>query len=322
LIHVVLAAVLLLAGTATLATAQPFSSSRHDNHDDHGDDGERGIYPLAGMDPTLPTTDLEPLRDLLDGASVVGLGETIHTSGGFYIMKDRIFRFLVEKMGFRAFGFETPWDFASPATNYVETCQGTADNARKGLLGVWQSTEVRDLLQWMCDWNQAHPHDKVHFFGFDIQEPGFHGPALLAFLDRIGLPADDARVTGVQTCYGVTDFPDEVADADYQTCKQALADLGTLFQSQRQQIIHQTSRDDLDWADLRRVDLDAWEDESYWLTRDVNRALTARDTGMAYTMEKIRELRYGPIKTALWPTTIISKRIPSTPTASPAWARC
>jgi len=293
-VHVFFAAILLLAGlTANLAAAQPFRSASRS-------DSERGIHQLAGTDPSLSTTDLEPLRHLLDGASIVGLGETVHTNGGFYLMKDRIFRYLVETMGFRAFGFETPWDFASRATNYVETCQGTADDARKGLLGVWQATEVRDLLQWMCDWNQAHPHDKVHFFGFDIQEPGFHGPALLAFLDRIGLPADDARVTGVQACYGVTDFPDEVSDADYQTCKQALAGIGTLFNTQRQQIIHQTSRDDLDWADLRRVDLDGWEDESYWLTRDTYRALSSRDTAMAYTFEKIRDLRYGPVKTALW----------------------
>jgi erythromycin esterase len=290
LVHVMLAAVLLLAGlTTNPAAAQPFQS-----------DAQRGIYQLAGTDPNLPTTDLEPLRNLLDGASVVGLGESVHTSGGFYLMKDRVFRFLVETMGFRAFGFETPWDFASRATNFVETCQGTADDARKGLLGVWQATEVRDLLQWMCDWNQAHPKDKVHFFGFDIQEPGFHGPALLAFLDRIGLPAGDPRVTGVQTCYGVTDFPDEVSDSDAQICKQALADIGTLFKTQRQQIIHQTSRDDLDWADLRRVDLDAWEDDVYWSTRDLSKSLSARDTGMAYTFEKVRELRYGPIKTVLW----------------------
>jgi erythromycin esterase-like protein len=52
---------------------------------------------------------LEPLKGIIGKASVVGLGESIHTSGGFYRMKHRVFRFLVEKMGFRAFAIESPW---------------------------------------------------------------------------------------------------------------------------------------------------------------------------------------------------------------------
>ena len=43
-----------------------------------------GVYKLAGSEPGLPTGDLEPLRKLIGKASVVGLGESIHTSGGYY----------------------------------------------------------------------------------------------------------------------------------------------------------------------------------------------------------------------------------------------
>ncbi|HSF42349.1 MAG TPA: erythromycin esterase family protein, partial [Thermoanaerobaculia bacterium] len=72
-----------------------------------------GVWRLPhGNDPTLPLDDLEPLRSLIGKATVVGLGETIHTSGGYYRMKHRAFRFLVEKMGFRVFAFESPWENA------------------------------------------------------------------------------------------------------------------------------------------------------------------------------------------------------------------
>lgn len=57
-----------------------------------------GIYRLHGIDPDLPQNDLEPLRQILGKASIVGLGESVHTSGGYYEMKHRVFRFLAEKM--------------------------------------------------------------------------------------------------------------------------------------------------------------------------------------------------------------------------------
>ncbi|HEX8281588.1 MAG TPA: hypothetical protein VF551_09430 [Chthoniobacterales bacterium] len=67
-----------------------------------------GAWPLAGHDPNLGSTaDLEPLRTLIGDSTVVAFGESYHTSGGFYRMKHRVFRYLVEKMGFRAFAIES-----------------------------------------------------------------------------------------------------------------------------------------------------------------------------------------------------------------------
>src|SRR5215218_5709171 len=67
---------------------------------------QAGIWRLDGIDPALGTKDLEPLRKMIGNASVVALGETYHTTGGIYVLKHRIFRYLVEKMGFRVFAME------------------------------------------------------------------------------------------------------------------------------------------------------------------------------------------------------------------------
>src|SRR5215203_6131502 len=81
-----------------------------------------GIWRLDGNDPDLESTaDLEALRPMIGDASVVALGESYHTSGGLYVMKHRIFRFLVEKMGFRAFSIESYWEGAEAAARYVQT---------------------------------------------------------------------------------------------------------------------------------------------------------------------------------------------------------
>ena len=55
-----------------------------------------GIYRLHGSTPGLPQDDLEPLRQIIGNARIVSLGESVHTSGGYYEMKHRAFRFLVE----------------------------------------------------------------------------------------------------------------------------------------------------------------------------------------------------------------------------------
>jgi len=75
----------------------------------HGGELPRGIFKLEGIEPSLEHDDLRPLGKLLGKAEVVGLGEAVHTTAGFSLPKLRLFRYLVEEEGLRAFGFESPW---------------------------------------------------------------------------------------------------------------------------------------------------------------------------------------------------------------------
>jgi erythromycin esterase len=261
-----------------------------------------GIYRLDGMDPGLPNGDLAPLRQILEGAQVVGLGETFHTSGGYYTMKHRVFRFLVEEMGFRAFGFENPWWHAERTGRYVATCQGTAADAMRGLFGVWQSQETADLLEWMCAWNQAHPNDPLTFFGFDIQQPEADGPLLIDFLRGQGLAEDDPRILGIRQCDSVETsvWPDPVPDSTHQACLQALDLVDQLLLELDPSEAVQTSRADVEWAKISALSLRAWEDEAYYEVRDPVRSYESRDRGMATTFQRIRKLKAGSARTAIW----------------------
>jgi erythromycin esterase len=262
-----------------------------------------GVYPLAGHDPALPSTDLQPLKKIVGNARFVGLGEADHTSGGFYEMKHRVIRYLIEERGFRVLGFENPWRRSANAIRYVETCEGTPEQALVGMFGVWRSVETVELLRYMCEWNQAHPQDKVHFYGFDIQ---FQTPQdvadLTAFLTRIGLPASDPRVADLQACDGAAEayypnlaFPEEL----YNRCQGALSAIWTLFDSREREIARQTSREDLAWARVFVVGQQAWQEELfYW--EDYARSSAARDRGMAYVVEAIRDLRFPRERVALW----------------------
>ena len=263
-----------------------------------------GIWRLDGMDPDLPYHDLEPLRQIVGNAPVVGLGETFHTSGGYYTMKHRVFRFLVEEMGFRAFAFETNWINAEHTARYVATCEGSAEDAATGLFGVWQSEETADLLEWMCNWNRTHSRraDKVHFFGFDIQQPEDDGPALIEFLLERGLEVDDPRILGIRKCDGVETsvWPKPVPNSTHKACLKALDQVDRMLKQLDPSESVQPARAAIEWAKIHALGLRAWEDEAYYEQRNGWRSYESRDRGMASAFLRIRTLKTGNVKTAIW----------------------
>ena len=270
-----------------------------------------GLWRLHGEDPNLGSTDdLAPLRRMIGKATVVGLGESWHFSGDFYKMKHRIFRDLVQNMGFRAFGIESHWVSGEKANQYVQTCEGSPEEALDLHITVWQSVELRDLLQWMCEWNQAHPNDRVHYFGFDIQGgllgPNVDGSGLIAFLGRIGIPEEHSWVSGIRACEGVTvshpanQIPLEV----HQQCMTALTEIEGHFQRNGRSIEEQTSEEDFFFARLQVLSLKAWQEEVFLIAGDFARGFNKRDEGMAKVFFLLREKNFPKAKTVVWAANI------------------
>jgi erythromycin esterase len=260
------------------------------------------IWRLDGIDPDLSAADLEPLRTIIGKAQVVGLGESSHTTGGFYILKHRLFRYLVEEMGFRAFGMETPWVKAEAAARYVQDCQGSAVEAIKGHFPVWQSTELADLVQWMCEWNRSHPTDRVHYFGFDNQQPTDDAPPLMAFLQRVGVAADHSWMEGIRACEGVTVLHPGGRNTPegHAQCVRALSAIDAHFQRNRADLQRRTSAQDLEMAKLHLVGLRAWEIAAFTIGDDFQTGFSVRDEAMAYTIRTLRAMRFPKAKTAIW----------------------
>lgn len=261
-----------------------------------------GVYRLDGTDPSLGTADLEPLRQIIGGAPIVSLGESVHTVGGYYEMKHRIFRFLVEKMGFRAFAMETYWEPAERLSQYVQTCEGAPEEALEGLFPVWKSAEVAALAQWTCEWNRSHPRarDKVHLFGFDTQQPRLDGRGLLAFLERIGIGPEHPWSAAVRDCDGVErSNPWPVSDSVYEPCMEALDAIRRHFDRNARTIIRQTSAEDLAWARIRITSLEGWQGEAHFRLSD-KRSWESRDSAMASVFRSIRDLRYRNLRTVIW----------------------
>ena len=265
-----------------------------------------GVWRLDGTDPELPTADLEPFRALVGKATVVGLGESVHTSGGYYETKHRLFRYLVEKLGFRVIAFETPWLDGETANAYVQSCDGDADTATAGFFAVWRSRELSSLIGWMCDWNRTHskPKDRLSVYAFDIQNQGAEdAQALAEFLVRLGLDPASEAFAGLARCSPAEDMF-RIArpfQEDAGRCQAATAAIAELFAAQSKAIVKKVGKTDFAWAKVRREALDAWMETMLWAKHPERwRSFAARDRGMAAVLLGIRDIRHPKSKVAVW----------------------
>ncbi|MFE1921175.1 erythromycin esterase family protein [Streptomyces asoensis] len=140
---------------------------------------ERSAHPLKSTEPQGALKDLDALGRMVADADVVGLGEATHGSRDFFRMKHRVFRYLVEKKGFRSFSLELPWSSGVRIDDYVLHGKGDLnDIAREEFQGayrIWNNQDYLDLIEWMRAYNARHPHDPVRFLGDDM---GYAGPEL------------------------------------------------------------------------------------------------------------------------------------------------
>lgn len=273
----------------------------------------KGIYPIAGHDPALPLDDLAPLSTIIGDAKVVALGESMHTSKGYYQAKHRMFQYLVEEEGFRVLAFESYWTPAENIEAYVQNCQGDpAQLAVENLIHSWTGQSVADLIEWMCQYNQEHPDDPVHFHGFDIQQTWLDGPALVSFLEKTAPDKAEDFATGIALCRCTTanSHADckalyselgQITDEELQTCVDGVEEVETWFDENEAQAIQASSADELEYARLHAIGIKYNTIKNYHtLKGEWGKSYEHRDWAMAYAFNKLREIRFPDAKIALW----------------------
>lgn len=132
----------------------------------------RHMLPFAARDGAAgDARGVRAMRDLAAGADVIALGESTHGTAEFSEVKSRIIRMLIRDGGVRTVAFEAPWERARRVDRFLATGEGTADEVVRELaLWPWNTDDVVALVQWMRDWNIAHPSgSRLRFTGFDPQ---------------------------------------------------------------------------------------------------------------------------------------------------------
>lgn len=258
-----------------------------------------GVYALAGTDVTLPDDDLAPFAALIDGVEIIGLGESIHTSGGFYALKRRLIRYLIAEHGVRVFAMETPRTQAELAAAYIERCSGTSRQAMRGIFGVFAAAATQRLFEDLCDHNRAHPDDPVRFFGFDVQQPEDDHAALSALLEEM-LPDEAGELLAPieDHCLLVYDITPLAPEA-YEACLDAIAAVDARIDANAAAWGEQLGEDELAVARLSVLGLASWQEEVQFFNSDPARSFQARDSAMAEVFTTLRRWRY-PERTVVW----------------------
>src|SRR5882762_7369931 len=80
--------------------------------------------PIRTTDGETTAADLLPLKQLVGLARVVTYGEPTHGSHEPLAFRNRLFRFLVEQMGFTAIALESGFTESSSARSFIEGGEG------------------------------------------------------------------------------------------------------------------------------------------------------------------------------------------------------
>lgn len=109
--------------------------------------------------PFRPGPDLATVARATARAQVIGLGEPGHTISEVTTLQARYLRHLVTDAGVRAVAFEMDWTLALSVNDYVLGVRDDLDTVLAEQEDIWQTTEMRDVLQWLRHYNDTHADD-------------------------------------------------------------------------------------------------------------------------------------------------------------------
>ncbi len=128
------------------------------------------VIPLKNIVPNNDFTDLQPLKAALKDKKLIGLGESAHGVGSFFLLKQRLLEFLVKEEGVKVLFTETDVAGTTTANDYILYGKGDIQQVRKDwATGVWATQEFMDMLEWLKQYNATQTDvNKVQVFGFDM----------------------------------------------------------------------------------------------------------------------------------------------------------
>lgn len=158
--------------------------------------------PLTSVALNSSGQDLQRLKTMIGSARMVGMGEATHGTREFFQAKARVFRFLVEKMGFDGIAVEGNLPEAHELDVYVRTGVGDPRAALARMhFWVLRHEEMYDLILWMRSYNSTRgPADQIGFYGMDEQFPGAPLDSVVSFVQRVAGDTRGPFVRGAYDC--------------------------------------------------------------------------------------------------------------------------
>lgn len=210
------------------------------------------ITPISNTPLSLTDAELRVL-DRLGSKKMVGLGEATHGTREFFQMKHRIFQYLVENHGFKAFLFEM--DLAETLI-FDKWIQGDSDAdltelmQNKMIFWTWRTAEVEDLFRWMRSYNENKPaEDKIHLYGVDTQFTQYDLDALVARLEALDPTlADSVRIFN-PLIKRISDLYPQKDQTDADDIERGILQTKALLEREKARLISVSSEEEFMWLE-------------------------------------------------------------------------
>ncbi|WP_316842266.1 erythromycin esterase family protein [Pedobacter gandavensis] len=124
------------------------------------------IKPIETLNPTADFKDIGFLKERLKDKELIALGEVTHGTAEVYEYRDRLVRFLVTTLGYKAIAFESDFTALENVDNYIT---GKTDSL-VFLFGSPVISTNRSMIEWLKKYNQdKSDSDKVHVYGIEAR---------------------------------------------------------------------------------------------------------------------------------------------------------
>jgi erythromycin esterase len=199
---------------------------------------------------------LRRLKPIIGSARVAALGEPAHGAHEPLAFRNRLFRYLVEELGFTAIAIESGLPESRLLFDFVADGKGDLGQLlRSSFTCGAPSRENEELLRWMREYNADTAHTrKIRYYAIDVGRCGQGTPLAtenaLTYLTRVD-SASGQRLRAV-----FQPFLDRLSGANTPSLSQAesdglsaaIEDLLALLERERPAFIAASSETDYHWA--------------------------------------------------------------------------
>jgi erythromycin esterase-like protein len=157
------------------------------------DEKEIVAWTREAAQPLRNVADLDPLLEAIGDARYVLLGEASHGTSEYYTWRFALSARLIREKGFSFIAVEGDWPDCYRVNRYVKGFPDSGASARNVLHAfdrwptwMWANREVVKLAEWMRDYNEEQPHERMAgFFGLDVYSLWDSLQAVIDYLERV-----------------------------------------------------------------------------------------------------------------------------------------
>ncbi|MDO9319319.1 MAG: erythromycin esterase family protein [Gammaproteobacteria bacterium] len=133
---------------------------------------ETSAYEITETSLDASSSDLAPIERMIGDARIIGLSEGLHSPAEPLVFRNRLFKYLVEDLGFKAIVIESGIVESKALNDYAIGFEDSLENSLSNGIsyGFDQLQGNHSLLRWIRSHNDSLPdgEQKVQIFGMDV----------------------------------------------------------------------------------------------------------------------------------------------------------